>query len=80
MDLLLVEWSDSLQTASQWSFIEEAPELKTAKCRTVGWLVGENQEALMLAQNIANEGLDDAQGSGYMRICKRAITKRKKLK
>jgi len=78
--LVLVEWLDSLQPVQSWSYFSDLPKLDVARCRTVGWVVNEDDSVLMLAQNVADLEDSDPQGSGYMRIPKVCITKQERLK
>jgi hypothetical protein len=77
--LVLIEWKDSLQPVSGWSMLDDLPSLRSANCRTVGWVVGEDRDTLMLAQNVADLGTDNPQGGGFMRIPKVCVTKRRRL-
>ena len=74
---LLVEWMDSAQPISAWMFLENKPSLETIQCVSVGWVVGETDEVLMLAPNLGDiESGGSAQGSGFIRIPKSAVTRR----
>jgi hypothetical protein len=77
---VLVEWLDSLQPVSGWAMLSECPKLESAKCKSVGWVVGEDDATLMLAPNVADLESTEAQGSGFMRIPKICITERRTLK
>jgi hypothetical protein len=74
--LVLIEWVDSAQPVSGWHFLDAAPALEAIRCYSVGWLVGENKHTKMLAPNIGNfEGGGSSQGSGFIRIPARSITR-----
>lgn len=73
-DLILVEWVDSLQPVTGWHMADDLPALEAAKCKTVGWLVAENDDAMMIAQNIANPDSSQEQAGGLMRIPKCCVT------
>jgi hypothetical protein len=73
LDLVLVEWEDSLQPVSAWHIMDDLPVLEVAHCKTVGWLVAENGEAVMVAQSSADLKSTDAQAGGFMRIPKSCI-------
>jgi hypothetical protein len=77
--LFVVEWVDSLQPVPSWRMMDDLPKLETANCNSVGWLVGEDASAIMLAPNVADLGTETAQGSGFMRIPKACITKARQL-
>ena len=79
-ELVLVEWEDSAQPVSSWHHINDAPSLEIVQCVSVGWLVGDSDRVIMLAPNIGDiENGDGAQGSGFIRIPKAAITKKVSL-
>ncbi|MDA9090917.1 hypothetical protein N9J84_02300 [Porticoccaceae bacterium] len=74
---ILVEWIDSAQPISAWMFLENKPSLEIIQCVSVGWVVGETDEVLMLAPNLGDiESGGAAQGSGFIRIPKSAVTRR----
>lgn len=78
--LMLVEWEDSAQPTSNWSYLSNPPELEIIQCVSVGWLVQENDRVLMLAPNIGDyESGNGAQGCGLIRIPKAAITRTARL-
>lgn len=55
-------------------------EVAIAKCRSVGWLISEDERAIMIAQNVSDLAGDNAQTSGYMRIPKSCIRRRRVLR
>lgn len=77
--LLLIKWKDSLQPVSAWMHLSDPPELEIAKCVSVGWLISENDDVAMIAQNMADMDKDDPQASGFMRIPKVCIYERTEL-
>ena len=64
--LVAVEWMDSAQAQSGWRWLSEA-NLNVHLCRSVGWLIGEDDELLRLAQTVSAIG-DDYQVCGVMAI------------
>ena len=77
---ILVEWIDSAQPISAWMFLENKPSLEIIQCVSVGWVVGETDEVLMLAPNLGDiESGGSAQASGFIRIPKSAVTRRVEL-
>ena len=77
---ILVEWTDSAQPISAWMFLEKKPSLEIIQCVSVGWVVGETDEVLMLAPNLGDiESGGSAQASAYIRIPKSAVTRRVEL-
>lgn len=74
--LVLIEWMDSAQPVSGWRFLDDPLAVEAIRCRSVGWLVGENKQAKMLAPNIGDfESGGSLQGSGFVRIPVLAITR-----
>ena len=74
---ILVEWIDSAQPIAAWMFLENMPRMEVIECVSVGWLVAETDEVLMLAPNLGDsESEGSAQGSGFIRIPKSAVTRR----
>ena len=60
-----------------WMFLEKKPSLEAIQCVSVGWVVGETDEVLMLAPNLGDiKSGGSAQGSGFIRIPKSAVTRR----
>ncbi len=77
---ILVEWIDSAQPISAWMFLENKPSLEIIQCVSVGWLVGETDDVLMLAPNLGDiESGGSGQASGFIRIPKSAVTRRVEL-
>ena len=77
---LLVEWIDSAQPIAAWMFLDNMPCMEVIECVSVGWLVAETDEVLMLAPNLGNtESEGSAQASGFIRIPKSAVTRRVEL-
>ncbi|MFA0813890.1 hypothetical protein [Microbulbifer epialgicus] len=71
--LVRVEWVDSAQPYPQWSHLEDLPSLEPVKCCTVGWLIAESEEVLMIAQSVGEVNTDNAQASGLMRIPRASV-------
>lgn len=77
--LLLVEWEDSARPLSEWRYIDDAPSMEIIRCLSVGWVISENKQLLMLAPNIGNVDSESEQACGFMRIPKKSITSIKVL-
>ena len=76
MKLVLIEWVDSAQPLSAWCFLDDLPASDVVHCRSVGWLVGNSRDVKILAPNIGDlKGGGSAQGSGFIRIPSKAITR-----
>ena len=77
---ILVEWIDSAQPISAWMFLEKKPSLEIIQCVSVGWVVGETDDVLMLAPNLGDiKSGGSGQASGFIRIPKSAVTRRVEL-
>lgn len=75
--LVLIEWQDSAQPVPGWRYLEDKPALEVVECVSVGWMVGENEQVVMLAPNIGDfHSGDSAQASGFIRVPKKAVTRR----
>ena len=71
----MVEWDDSAQPTSAWCFVDGL-DVGIIRCRSVGWVLHDDPEVLVLAPNLGQEGTDEEQASGIIRIPQRCITKR----
>lgn len=79
MQIVAVDWVDSARPVAEWRYLSDAPELAAVVCRSVGWIVGENEQILMLAPNLGDIGGESEQGCGFIRIPKVSITRRASL-
>lgn len=80
-DLVLVEWQDSAQPLSHWLLLSDAPKPEIILCVSVGWVISETKDVLMLAPNIGDiQSGGSAQASGFIRIPTAAVTRRAKLR
>ena len=78
--LVLIEWEDSAQPVSGWSWIDDHTWENIVKCQSVGWLIHDGKEVKSLAPNMGNLGVDESiQVSGVIRIPARSITRQVKL-
>jgi len=66
--LVMVDWVDSAQPYGHWCHLDDLPPMEVIRCQTVGWLVAESEDVLMLAQNLGDISTGNAQASGLMRI------------
>jgi len=77
MRLVIVDWVDS--TAGEgWKTLREMKGAENGlTCRSVGWILKESKECLVIVPHIAGESLDDPQFQvrGDMSIPKRCILK-----
>jgi hypothetical protein len=74
-DLVLVEWKDSVQPVPNWMLLDEAPDLDAISCVSVGWIISQNDNVVMLVPNLGDHKDDNAQGCGFIRIPRSAITR-----
>lgn len=75
--LILVEWSDSATPVSAWHFLSDLPEVDCVRCKSVGWIVGESDDVIMLAPNLGDcDSFETAQACGCIRIPKVSISRR----
>jgi hypothetical protein len=79
MDLVLVEWQDSRQPSGGWQWADECGKPEPVKCLTVGWLLQENEDALLIAQNLGDVAGERMQFSGGTEIARRQVVQWKKL-
>ncbi|HEY9544744.1 MAG TPA: hypothetical protein VIR56_01985 [Solimonas sp.] len=73
---VLIEWLDSAQPIPGWRLLSDLPNPDVVKCESVGWIIGETDDVLMLAPNIGDRGGDSEQASGFIRIPVVSITRR----
>lgn len=76
--LLYVEWIDASTTGAAWSDVSDLKDVAPAYCRSVGWLIAEGPEHIVLAASIGDDE-EDAVGNDIS-ILKVTIKKRKRLK
>lgn len=65
-------WEDSRQPDPTWAFLSGKPDNTIVLCRTVGWLI-EDGAVKVVAATIGDEGLEDPQTIGRMRIPARCV-------
>lgn len=72
MILAVVEWVDSRGGPEGWERKSEATSMDICRAKSVGWVIREDSESIMLASHIIGD--DDPQVSGVVCIPKQAIT------
>lgn len=79
--LELVEWVDSQTTYAGWVRLDEIGDRRplVGEMRTVGWVVRENDDAILIAQNVGSTDGGSQQICHAMTIPKVAITSRTRL-
>ena len=72
--LVLVEWIDSVQPGARWIFRSQYSPPPPAICWSVGWVVAEDREVVVLASNVTGPAPDgDYQFTGDFDIPRCAI-------
>jgi hypothetical protein len=79
MKLVIVEWQDSRQPDRGWQWLDERDDPKAVKCLTVGWLLRETEDAILVAQNLGDVTDGRTQFSGGTEIARRQIVQLKEL-
>lgn len=68
--LVLVEWEDSSQPASRWYQLDEIIDAAAAVCRTVGFLMRDDDQVKVIAHSVAAHF-----ATGIIRIPSRAVVR-----
>ena len=81
MKLVLVEWVDSQRRSANWTPVTEVakPRRGGLRCCSVGWVVHDTKDAVVLMPNITDDG-DDMQCVHGLEIPKCSITRMRRLK
>ncbi len=75
----MIEWVDSKQPTSSWTYLQNFEPQESVKCVSVGWLIAEG-EVMALAQNMGDiQDPDNAQVSGVIHIPAHCVVKTTKL-
>jgi len=77
--MVLIEWLDSRQPFSGWQFLKDLEMPKSCKCISVGWLLEEDADQVVVAAHLNDLGKDD-QVMGVMAIPSCSILKKTLLK
>ena len=79
-DLVLVTWED-IVSSSEWEYISEFKNAKTAICTSVGWLVEENSKnTIIMADFSFEENGEIKQGGSFTTIPTKNVLSIKKIK
>lgn len=70
--LVMIEWEDSAQAAPQWQWLSEVKPPPVINCRSVGFLVRDNEREKALAISLGGSA-DAAQVSGVITIPTKAV-------
>jgi hypothetical protein len=68
-----IEWIDAIQPTLQWEHVKDVTPPKNMLCHSVGWIVAESDEGIVVAAHIGDLESDDMQCIGHMTIPKSAI-------
>lgn len=77
-EALLVEWADSRQPTNKWARLDDTERHGFCRCYSVGFLVQEDNDAIVLAANVADIE-EEAQATGVIVIPRVAVLKRTTL-
>jgi len=72
LKLILIEWVDSYSVYEQWDFIGHIKEPEIVNCKSVGFLIKETPESILILPHISGE---NEAGMGGICIPKVSITK-----
>jgi hypothetical protein len=79
--LVIIRWQDSRQPCSHWRYLAALPETKPVEVATVGWLLKDTPEVMVICQNVGDlESPDKAQASGIMTIPTRCVLSVERLR
>lgn len=70
--LVLIEWIDSYSVYEQWDFIKDLSEPEIIKCKSVGFVVRETNELILIIPHISG---DSEAGKGGICISRISIIK-----
>jgi len=70
--LVLIDWVDSYSVYEQWDFIKHIKEPEIVKCKSVGFLIKDTEESILILPHISGES---EAGMGGICIPKVSITK-----
>lgn len=73
-------WDHCSHTTTEWRDIEEAEELEPVLCHTVGYLLHETDDSIVLGQTIHSVEDFNDKYSGDQMIIKKLIKEQKEIK
>lgn len=80
LKLVYVEWLDHASfTESTWREADEYEDLNPATCKTIGWILRETEDMIILVQTIHYSDEFEDKYCGEMGILKGAITLMKEI-
>ena len=79
--LVMIEWEDSLQPSSSWSYLSDFEPRPTMRIASVGWLIHDGDETKVVAPNIGGLGdAESAQITGAIHIPTRCVVSVQKIR
>lgn len=77
--MALIEWVDSISAEPGWRWLDDAVDSPPlSHCKTIGWIINENDEEVRLAETISTLK-DDYQVNGVIAIPVKSIIRREVL-
>jgi len=73
--LVLVEWLDSCSPVRKWQDPDAMKTYTVAQCRSVGWIISESKERIVLASSVAPDEVGEV--TAIPRSC---VVKRRRLR
>ena len=78
--LVIIRWQDSRQPCGHWRFLSALPETSAVEVATVGWLLKNTADVMVVCQNVGDLAHPEkAQASGIMTIPTRCVLSVEKL-
>jgi hypothetical protein len=72
--LVIIRWQDSRQPCGHWRFLSALPETSAVEVATVGWLLKDTADVMVVCQNVGDLAHPEkAQASGIMTIPTRCV-------
>ena|SRR3990167_10087770 len=72
--LVMIQWEDSAQPISSWSYLSDFEPKPVIRCASVGWLIHDGEDVKSLAPNMGGlENENNMQVSGIIQIPARCI-------
>jgi hypothetical protein len=72
--LVIIRWQDSRQPCGHWRFLSALPETTAVEVATVGWLLKDTADVMVVCQNVGDlTHAEKAQASGIMTIPTRCV-------
>lgn len=74
MQIVIVKWLDAFGCSSSWRERDDIEKATPSICESVGWLIKDEDDYIVLVPHVANETLGSTwQGCGDMTIPRAAI-------